>query len=310
MSPSLLAVRRSPFAGGPNGGGTRCWREPTTRTRDRARASTQAARSRAARPSRGTGARRSVGLHGEPPFEARPPRSLAGRRASARGPRRGGRARGVRRPRRASRRGRGRSVVGRHAGPPFGELGAGPRIGVERRAHLARGPGGGATSPCPAGSRGCPRPPAAAGRGSDEARSRPASPGSSRTKPRSSWSRSTIADSSGRRARHVDRGELDVDAMAPEPARLIDAGADEQPVEPGVEAIGVPERGQITPGADERVLDGVLGLVGVPEDEPGGAVQTGDRGACQHGEGVMIAPPRSLHEIPLHRRPSAVARPA
>ena len=33
-------------------------------------------------------------------------------------------------------------------------------------------------------------------------------------------------------------GELDVDAMAPEPARLIDAGADEQPVEPGVEAVG------------------------------------------------------------------------
>ena len=97
--------------------------------------------------------------------------------------------------------------------------------------------------------------------------------------------------------------------MAPEPARLIDAGTDEQPVEPGVEAIGVAQRGQITPGPDERVLDGVLGLFRVPEDEPGGGIQPGDRGACQLGEGVMIAlsalAPRGL----AASRPSAVARP-
>ena len=97
--------------------------------------------------------------------------------------------------------------------------------------------------------------------------------------------------------------------MAPQPARLIDAGADEQPVEPGVEAVRVAQRGQVTPGSDERLLDGVLGLVGVPEDEPGGGIQAGDRGACQLGEGVMIAPsalaPRGL----AASRPSAVARP-
>ena len=74
-------------------------------------------------------------------------------------------------------------------------------------------------------------------------------------------------------------------------------------MEPGVEAIGIPERGQITPGADERVLDGVLRLFRVPEDEPGGGVQPGDRGACQHGEGVMVASPRSLHEVSLHLAP-------
>ena len=85
--------------------------------------------------------------------------------------------------------------------------------------------------------------------------------GSSRRKPRSSWSRSAIADVGvGDRGR-VDGRQFDVDAMAPEPARLIDAGADEQAVEPGVEAVGVAQRGQITPGSDERVLDGVLGLV-------------------------------------------------
>ena len=101
----------------------------------------------------------------------------------------------------------------------------------------------------------------------------------------------------------MDLAEFHVDAMAPEPARLIDAGADEQPVDPGIEAVRVPERGQITPGSDERVLDGVLGLFDIPEHEPGGGIQTGDRGACQLGEGVMIAPLRSLHEVSLHLAP-------
>ena len=97
--------------------------------------------------------------------------------------------------------------------------------------------------------------------------------------------------------------ELDVDAMAPKPSRLIDAGMDEHPMHPGVEEVRIPQRGQVAPGADERVLHGVLGLFGIAEDEPGGRVQTGDRGACQLGEGVMIALPRSLHEVSLHHAP-------
>ena len=103
--------------------------------------------------------------------------------------------------------------------------------------------------------------------------------------------------------RRFEFGELDIDAMAPEPSRLIDAGVDEQPVEPGVEAIRVAQRGQHAPGPDERVLDGVLGLIGIPEDEPGGGIQAGDRGGCQLGEGVMIAFPRPLHEVSLHVAP-------
>jgi succinyl-CoA synthetase, beta subunit len=103
--------------------------------------------------------------------------------------------------------------------------------------------------------------------------------------------------------RGVDRGQFHVEAMAPEPARLIDAGAVQQTVEPGVEAVGAAQCGQVTPGSDERLLDGVLGLVGIAQDEPGGSVQPDDRGACQHGEGVMIAPSRSLHEFLLHHAP-------
>ncbi len=107
-----------------------------------------------------------------------------------------------------------------------------------------------------------------------------------------------------RRKRAADVSEFDVDTMAPQPARLIDAGADEQAVKPCVEGLRVAQRGQITPGPDEGVLHRVLGLFDVPEDQPGGGVQPGDRGACQRGKGVMVAPPCSLHEIPLHGSPS------
>ncbi len=99
---------------------------------------------------------------------------------------------------------------------------------------------------------------------------------------------------------HDEWGEFDVDAMSSDPARLIDAGAHEQTMDPRVEAFGIPKRGQITPGTDEGVLHRVLGQFGIPQDEPGGGIQTGDRGACQLGEGVMIALPRSLHEVSLH----------
>ena len=81
-------------------------------------------------------------------------------------------------------------------------------------------------------------------------------------------------------------------------------------MQPGIEAVRVPKRGQIAPGPDERVLHGVGGLVGVPEDEPGGGVEARDRGACQRGEGVMIAPPCSLHEVSLHVAPRHAARPS
>ena len=100
------------------------------------------------------------------------------------------------------------------------------------------------------------------------------------------------------------RGQFDVDAMAPEPARLIDAGADEQPVEPGVEAVRdrAAWADHARPGR-AAFWTASLACSAIPEDEPGGGVQPGDRGACQLGEGVMIAPPRSLHEISLHHAP-------
>ena len=100
----------------------------------------------------------------------------------------------------------------------------------------------------------------------------------------------------------VDLGKHDLDASALGGPELIAAGVEEQPVQPGLEAIGVAQGGQVPPAADERLLDGVLGAIGVPQDESRGGVHAADRGACQHGEGVMIALLRSLHEVSLHVR--------
>src|SRR3954468_15393568 len=102
------------------------------------------------------------------------------------------------------------------------------------------------------------------------------------------------------RGEEVDGSQFHVDAMAPQPARLIDAGAVEQAVEPGVEAIGIAQGRQPTPGPDEGLLDGVLRSVRVAQDEPGGGIEPEERGVRKRSEGVMIAPSRSLHEFLLH----------
>ena len=95
----------------------------------------------------------------------------------------------------------------------------------------------------------------------------------------------------------VDRNELHIEAVTAEPARLIDAGADKQPVEPRVEAVVAAERGEVSPGPDERLLDGVLGLIRVPQDQSRGCVQPSDCGGRECGEGVMIASSSSGHEF-------------
>src|SRR4051812_6646131 len=91
--------------------------------------------------------------------------------------------------------------------------------------------------------------------------------------------------------------------MRPAPPLLVPTGVQEEPVEPGVEAVDVAQCRQIPPAPDERLLDGVLGQVGIAEDEARGGIQSTDRGACEHGEGVMIASSRPLHEIPPHAGP-------
>jgi hypothetical protein len=103
----------------------------------------------------------------------------------------------------------------------------------------------------------------------------------------------------GHRGR-MDLGKLDLDDSSLDSPELVAAGVEEEPVEPCLESVGVAQGGQVPPASDERLLDGVFSEVGVLEDESSRGVQPADRGACQHGKGVMIALPRSLHEVSLH----------
>lgn len=109
----------------------------------------------------------------------------------------------------------------------------------------------------------------------------------------------------GDRGRHVatrravDRGQLDFDRPAPAPTRHIDARMDHELAQPGVELVRVAKRRQVPPGADKTFLDRITRELSIPEDQPGGCVESGDGGAGERGEGVMIALPCAFDEVSL-----------
>jgi len=95
------------------------------------------------------------------------------------------------------------------------------------------------------------------------------------------------------------RRELDLVHATLSPARKIEARMDGQAVEPGVEPVRVAQPGQVTPGSNEGVLDRVSRELAVPQDQSSGCVQPSEGSAGDRGEGVMIAPSRSLDETTL-----------
>ena len=191
-----------------------------------------------------------------------------------------------------------KSLVVMPDGPPRARAAAG--IGVERRPHQARGLDAAATSPSPAGSPASPRPPAVAGRGSDGGRSRLASPGPaggsrvragrdrrSSTRGRRPRGRSVGVSSTSTRWRRSRRASS---MQARTSSRWSHASK-----RSGSRSVGRSRQARTS-----VFCTASLACSGIPEDEPGGGIQAGDRGACQLGEGVMIALPRSLHEVSLH----------
>lgn len=71
-------------------------------------------------------------------------------------------------------------------------------------------------------------------------------------------------------------------------------------MQPGVETIRIAQPRQIPPSANESLLDGILCTLRIAQDESGRGVHAIDRGACEHGEGVVIAPLRPFHHVSLH----------
>ena len=110
-----------------------------------------------------------------------------------------------------------------------------------------------------------------------------------------------LDDSQGgiRNRRTVDRLQLDLDGSRTPAAQAIDAGSNEESMEPSVEPIRVAQSGQVSPCPNERFLDRVAGKLPIPEDQARGCVQPRNPGADEHGEGVMIAPPGPFHESSL-----------
>jgi hypothetical protein len=99
---------------------------------------------------------------------------------------------------------------------------------------------------------------------------------------------------------HADRlhGRL----MSAPASVLVRGRANEDPIQPGVEALHVPQFRQLAPAADEGLLNGVLGEMGVAQHEPGDRVEAVDLARGEQREGLPIPAPRSLDELLSHLR--------
>ena len=88
----------------------------------------------------------------------------------------------------------------------------------------------------------------------------------------------TIEDRTGRvdGDRFVVRTPGDGGRMAATPSRLVHAAADEQAMQPRIEAVRVAERRKVPPGAHERFLDRILGPVRFAEDQPRDRIEPGE----------------------------------
>jgi hypothetical protein len=81
----------------------------------------------------------------------------------------------------------------------------------------------------------------------------------------------------------------------------------DQPVEPGIEALGVAERREVAPDAEERLLAGVLGAVGIAQDPVGQGVAAIHVARRERRERLAVACRRSSDEILLLHPATLVA---
>src|SRR5258705_9825630 len=99
---------------------------------------------------------------------------------------------------------------------------------------------------------------------------------------------------------HVDLGQLNFNAPASVLADLVVTGANEQPIQPGVEAVRIAQTRKVTPRAQECLLDCVFRAVRITENEPSRRIEATQAGSRENSEGVMIALLCPLNDISLH----------
>ena len=104
-----------------------------------------------------------------------------------------------------------------------------------------------------------------------------------------------------RARRSVDRENADVGDPRIRAACLGVARVDEQPLEPGVEAVRIAETGQLTPGDHQRLLYGVLGPSDIPKDPLGDRHEPVAMRPGQDGKGLPVATLRLLNEIAIQQ---------
>ena len=101
--------------------------------------------------------------------------------------------------------------------------------------------------------------------------------------------------------REVERQDVEVRDPAAFALCLGEAGANDQPMQPGVEAVRIAESGQVTPGDHQRFLNGILGPVDVAEDPVGEREEAIATDADQVGIRRHVSLPCSLDEVSIHR---------
>src|SRR5262249_25525579 len=102
----------------------------------------------------------------------------------------------------------------------------------------------------------------------------------------------------GRRSFH--RQDPDASGPVPGPRRLVVAGMNEDPMDPRLEAVCVPQPRELPPGEDEGVLQRVLGETRVAQDPERDREERIADLVHQDGERLTVAPTGPFDEVSIH----------
>ena len=103
-----------------------------------------------------------------------------------------------------------------------------------------------------------------------------------------------------RGGRPVNGQDSDVGRPLTSPLRFVVAGMDEDPVEPGLEAVRFTQVRKPAPGEDQGVLQRVLGETRVAQDPMSDGVERVADLVHQDGERLTVALAGQLDEVSVH----------